>query len=804
MSARALTGAGNVSRAAVASGVGASLTLAKPANTSAGDYLVCVLYARGDTTGAPVPTPAGWSLVPATMPSAGIGQVNVFYRKITNPATEPATYTFTPTGGNRKVATLFRVTGAHRSRFLLAVSASDITYGGATNTAVVAPDVPMRDSLGLTIIGTNYSAPLVPPTASQVTDELGSSVVDVAGTSTGSGETVLYVLQNAIPTRDALGVNHASMSVSPSSGLAYMLIIGSEGVPPEMSLGADPSVEAGVVARVNAKVVAGVADWLDWRIVGETPPEFNVAPDGTYVTFRGVHALKAKDYVFEVRGRDTSEPTVLWSDYSRLTVTVRAHQAWSRASDGNPLVMYAPKMWTRVENSMARPGEVYVPGGITVSQWLAKSTFYAAHRGGGDEFPEHTMEAYQGAVSGGLDAIEVSVRVTQDGEMVCFHDDTLDRTTNSTGPIAERTYQDLYDNVRVERSAILGPAMPGARIPRVVDVLRQFAGKKIILLEGKSGAVHTRLYSELDKYADSGVVLGDWFIQKQFYQGGTWTKDAAHARGIKVWGYMGEETTDAQLAVEDYRVDLWGVPDQMPLARKAEIVKRGKPVICWEVHRRAQVEEHQSIGLRGQMSSSAIYVQSPVQRAVFDTFASRRKAPGDMWSANIAVDNLALTFDGKGGANHKFPDPICATVMGSLCPVRDGAVVSMQMSWTQNPTSGASGVAFGCRNDEIFRPAGGFVNKVGGYYLSVTSAQRSATLYRYDPGAWAPVALGTILLDLPAGTPLQVTVTITPAGPVATVAGMELSSTDRTYSGKYFHIAQGNNNTLTTFSKISV
>lgn len=803
MSAVALSGAGNLTKATLGSGVGATLTIPKPANTANGDYLVCVIYARGDTTGAPVPTPAGWTLVPVTMPNAAIGQVNTFYKRITNAAAEPANYSFTPAGGNRKAAIMFRVTGGHSQNFLLAAGVADITYGGTLNTSVVAPEIPMRGSMGLTIIGTNYSAPAVPPNS--VTDEIGSTMVDYVTTATGAGETAIYVQQVQLPTRDALPVNHATMQPAPNSGVAYMLIFGAAGVQPEVTLGSDRSEDSNKTVYLDASMLAGTANVFEWRIVGETPPEWTVAADGRSATFKGARNPDAKTFTVEVRARNSSEPAVLWSEWTRVQVTVRAHQVWQVDNSRNLVPVNSSPLWTRVDNTMQRPGEVYVPSGIKVPQFLAKSTFYSAHRGGGDEFPEHTMEAYQGAISGGVDAIEVSVRVTADGEMVCFHDDTLDRTTNATGPIGERTWQDLYDNVRVTRSALLGTGMPAVRIPKFVDVMAQFAGKKIIYLEGKDGAAHARIFQELDKYASRGVVLGDWFIQKQFFSGGSWTKNAAAERGIKVWGYMAADTTDAQLDAEDYRVDMWGVPDFMPLERKAQIVARGKPVVCWEVHRRAQVEEHQSIGLKGQMASSAIYVHSHVQRSRTDNFASMRKSPGDMWTANIAVDNLALAFDGVGGAYHKYPDPICVTVMGSMCPIAEAATIKATLSWAQAPTSGYSGIAFGTRNDEIFRPDPTYFNKVGGYFLAISGSHSTATLYRYDPGNWAPVELAAMQLDsrVP-GAQIDVQAQITSTGVVCTVNGKRLTSGDRTYTGRYFHIAQGPNNTLTTFSKISV
>ena len=54
----------------------------------------------------------------------------------------------------------------------------------------------------------------------------------------------------------------------------------------------------------------------------------------------------------------------------------------------------------------------------------------AAHRGWCSKYPENTMEAIKAAVEVGVDQIETDVRVTKDGELVLFHDPTVDRTTN--------------------------------------------------------------------------------------------------------------------------------------------------------------------------------------------------------------------------------------------------------------------------------------------------------------------------------------------------------------------------------------
>jgi glycerophosphoryl diester phosphodiesterase len=66
-----------------------------------------------------------------------------------------------------------------------------------------------------------------------------------------------------------------------------------------------------------------------------------------------------------------------------------------------------------------------------------------AHRGGSELGPENTLAAFELGLRAGADGLELDVRLSADGIPVVFHDDTLDRTTNATGPVAARTAAEL-------------------------------------------------------------------------------------------------------------------------------------------------------------------------------------------------------------------------------------------------------------------------------------------------------------------------------------------------------------------------
>ena len=67
-----------------------------------------------------------------------------------------------------------------------------------------------------------------------------------------------------------------------------------------------------------------------------------------------------------------------------------------------------------------------------------------AHRGLSHRFPENTELAFREAGKVGIFfGMETDVQMSSDGVLVCMHDDTLDRTTDGTGYVADYTFAEL-------------------------------------------------------------------------------------------------------------------------------------------------------------------------------------------------------------------------------------------------------------------------------------------------------------------------------------------------------------------------
>lgn len=107
-----------------------------------------------------------------------------------------------------------------------------------------------------------------------------------------------------------------------------------------------------------------------------------------------------------------------------------------------------------------------------------------AHRGSSDAFAEHTRAAYLRALADGADGVECDVHLTRDQHVVLLHDANLDRTSDGTGPVADRTLEELR---LLDFSSWKGARIPteyGGKseqlltLPELLDILRS-AGREI-------------------------------------------------------------------------------------------------------------------------------------------------------------------------------------------------------------------------------------------------------------------------------------------------------------------------------------
>jgi glycerophosphoryl diester phosphodiesterase len=87
------------------------------------------------------------------------------------------------------------------------------------------------------------------------------------------------------------------------------------------------------------------------------------------------------------------------------------------------------------------------------------------HRGARNIWAENSLSGFRNACRLGVDAVELDVHLSSDGEMMVIHDPLLDRTTDHKGPVGHLS-RDALAKVRVNDT--LGETIP--TLPEVLDV----------------------------------------------------------------------------------------------------------------------------------------------------------------------------------------------------------------------------------------------------------------------------------------------------------------------------------------------
>jgi glycerophosphoryl diester phosphodiesterase len=90
------------------------------------------------------------------------------------------------------------------------------------------------------------------------------------------------------------------------------------------------------------------------------------------------------------------------------------------------------------------------------------------HRGAAAEAPENTLAAIRQADLSGARWVEVDVKLTRDGAPILFHDDGLERTSDGTGPMRERTLDELRG---LDAGGWFDPRFAGEPVPTLEEAL---------------------------------------------------------------------------------------------------------------------------------------------------------------------------------------------------------------------------------------------------------------------------------------------------------------------------------------------
>jgi len=86
--------------------------------------------------------------------------------------------------------------------------------------------------------------------------------------------------------------------------------------------------------------------------------------------------------------------------------------------------------------------------------------------------PENTLRSFVRAESAGMDAVELDLHLSKDGALVVMHDAEVDRTTDGSGAIADRTLAELreLDAGKGERVPVFEEVVDAVRSPLQAEI----------------------------------------------------------------------------------------------------------------------------------------------------------------------------------------------------------------------------------------------------------------------------------------------------------------------------------------------
>ena len=207
--------------------------------------------------------------------------------------------------------------------------------------------------------------------------------------------------------------------------------------------------------------------------------------------------------------------------------------------------------------------------------------------------PENTLMSFNKAIELGVDMVELDVHVCETGELVVIHDETVDRTTDGHGNVAEKTLQELqkFD------------AGKGEHIPTLLEVL-EFIDRKIkinIELKGKKTSQPT--CKVIEEYVRDRQWLYDDFLVSSFDYDELRVCRTLN-RSIPLGVLISEQQFNyAQITKELSAIAV--IPEYLLVNEKYvnDAHERGLQVMVWTVNEKNNIARMKQMGVDGIISN---------------------------------------------------------------------------------------------------------------------------------------------------------------------------------------------------------
>ena len=212
-------------------------------------------------------------------------------------------------------------------------------------------------------------------------------------------------------------------------------------------------------------------------------------------------------------------------------------------------------------------------------------TIFLSHRGESDDAPENTLRAFSLAMERDSDGIELDIRLTADGDVVCVHDETLERVAGVKLAVADASLAELRNHYPVPLlSEALALLRPGKHMQIELKGVQPLARPLKQVLEQWGGDLRSLALSSFEEETIRNaaeffpdlprLLLVD--LKNRFGVFPSAEQVMDYLRKLHCTGVSFKATTEADAAfvaalhAEKFRVVSWGVfSDELGLAMAA-------------------------------------------------------------------------------------------------------------------------------------------------------------------------------------------------------------------------------------------
>ena len=199
---------------------------------------------------------------------------------------------------------------------------------------------------------------------------------------------------------------------------------------------------------------------------------------------------------------------------------------------------------------------IYRPNYENVNNIPNSELLVVAHRGFGNYAPDNSKSAVQIAIESGMDGVDLDGQMTSDGELVIFHDPKVDRLTNGSGPLKNKTLAELR---QLDMGYKFDEKYSGEKISTYEEILQLVDGRLIVFVELKVSTVESDGSEELAASLIKKYNAYDWAYLSSFNPIVLWRLKKIDPK-IKTMFIFKDIDVDPEILKEIHPTDTKGIP----------------------------------------------------------------------------------------------------------------------------------------------------------------------------------------------------------------------------------------------------